>query len=105
VRFLLLLIGALIFSVSAAVSETNVLCIQKFLSKTAFDAGSVDGRWGKKTGTAINNLFDQAGITEPKTIKKKDAAEVCKILQGSKKKVLLESVNFKIYPILIGKKP
>jgi hypothetical protein len=93
VRFALLIIGALIFSVSTAVSETNVLCIQKFLSQTAFDAGPLDGRWGKKTETAINGLFDQ------------DAVEVCKILQGSMKKALLESANFKVYSVVIGKKP
>ena len=105
VRFALLIIGVLISSVSTAVSETNVLCIQKFLSQTAFDAGPLDGRWGKKTETAINGLFDQVGISKPKTIKAKDAVEVCKILQGSKKKALLESANFKVYSVVIGKKP
>lgn len=105
VRFTLLIIGTLIFSVSTAFSETNILCIQKFLSKTAFDTGSTDGRWGEKTETAINDLFDQVGISEPKTIKAKDAIEVCKILQGSNNKALLESVSFKVYPVAIGKNP
>jgi hypothetical protein len=45
------------------------------------------------------------GISEPKTIKAKDAIEVCKILQGSNNKALLESVSFKVYPVAIGKNP
>ena len=83
-------------------AEENILCIQKFLAKTVFNPGPSDGVWGKKTETAINQLISQANNFKPQNIKKSDAEEVCKTLQGTQASKLLEIGQFKRFPIQIS---
>jgi len=82
-------------------AEENVLCIQKFLTKTVFNPGPSDGAWGKKTETAINQLMSQANNFEPQNIKKSDAENICKTLSGNQGSKLNEIGQFKRFPIVI----
>jgi hypothetical protein len=82
-------------------AEKNVLCIQKFLTKTVFNPGPSDGAWGKKTETAINQLMSQANNFESQNIKKSDAEKICKTLSGNQGSKLHEIGQFKRFPIAI----
>ena len=82
-------------------AEKNVLCIQKFLTKTVFNPGPSDGAWGKKTETAINQLMSQANNFESQNIKKSDAEKICKTLSGNQGSKLHEIGQFKRFPIMI----
>ena len=82
-------------------AEENILCLQKFLAKTVFNPGPSDGVWGKKTETAINQLISQANNFESPYVKKSDAKNVCKMLQGNQALKLLEIGQFKRFPIEI----
>jgi len=85
------------FSLSA---DTSILCIQKFLKKTVFEPGPLDGVWGKKTESSINNLLDQAGMLEPnQKISELDANAVCNLLHSNESHKLLESGKFKVFRI------
>ena len=81
-------------------ANTSVLCLQKFLKKTVFDPGSLDGVWGDKTESSINSLLDQAGMLKPnQKISVLDAEVVCNLLHSSKSNELLESGKFKVFRI------
>ena len=81
-------------------ADTSVHCLQKFLTKTVFDPGSLDGVWGDKTESSINSLLDQAGMLKPnQKISVLDAEEVCNLLHSSKSDELLESGKFKVFRI------
>ena len=95
------LIFAFFFFAPLAQAETNTLCIQKFLSKTVFNPGAVNGLWGRGTKNAINELFSQADKFNLKKIEKADAVEICKILESERNRHLLEIGQFKRYPINI----
>ena len=82
-------------------AEKNILCIQKFLTKTVFNPGPLDGAWGKKTETAINQLMSQTNNFESQNIKKSDAKNICKILSGNQGPKLYEIGQFKRFPIVI----
>ena len=82
-------------------AEENVLCIQKFLTKTVFNPGPSDGAWGKKTETAINQLMSQANGFESQNIEKSDAENICKTLSGNQGSKLHEIGQFKRFPIMI----
>ena len=82
-------------------AEKNVLCIQKFLTKTVFNPGPSDGAWGKKTETAINQLMSQANNFESQNIKKSDSEKICKTLSGNQGSKLHEIGQFKRFPITI----
>lgn len=55
----------------------NVRCIQSFLSKTVFDPGPVDGAWGKKTATALQDFASYHEITFKTKIDRKNAESLC----------------------------
>lgn len=94
-----MLINTLFFAPSLS-ANTSVLCLQKFLKKTVFDPGSLDGVWGDKTESSINSLLDQAGMLKPnQKISMLDAEEVCNLLHSSKRDELLESGKFKVFRI------
>ncbi len=96
---LIVLINTLFFAPSLS-ANTSVLCLQKFLKKTVFDPGSLDGVWGDKTESSINSLLDQAGMLNPnQKISMLDAEEVCNLLHSSKRDELLESGKFKVFRI------
>ena len=96
---LIVLINTLFFAPSLS-ANTSVLCLQKFLKKTVFDPGSLDGAWGDKTESSINSLLDQAGMLKPnQKISMLDAEEVCNLLHSSKRDELLESGKFKVFRI------
>ena len=96
---LIVLINTLFFAPSLS-ANTSVLCLQKFLKKTVFDPGSLDGVWGDKTESSINSLLDQAGILKPnQKISMLDAEKVCNLLHSSKRDELLESGKFKVFRI------
>jgi len=96
---LIVLINTLFFAPSLS-ANTSVLCLQKFLKKTVFDPGSLDGVWGDKTESSINSLLDQAGMLKPnQKISMLDAEEVCNLLHSSKSDELLESGKFKVFRI------
>jgi len=90
------------FFASSLNADTNILCLQKFLKKTVFVPGSLDGVWGDKTENSINSLLDQAGMLKPnQNISAQDAKEVCNLLHSSKRDELLESGKFKVFRIEI----
>ena len=94
-----MLINTLFFAPSLS-ANTSVLCLQKFLKKTVFDPGSLDGVWGDKTESSINSLLDQAGMLKPnQKISMLEAEEVCNLLHSSKRDELLESGKFKVFRI------
>ena len=94
-----MLINTLFFAPSLS-ANTSVLCLQKFLKKTVFDPGSLDGVWGDKTESSINSLLDQAGMLKPnQKISMLDAEKVCNLLHSSKRDELLESGKFKVFRI------
>jgi hypothetical protein len=96
---LIVLINTLFFAPSLS-ANTSVLCLQKFLKKTVFDPGSLDGVWGDKTESSINSLLDQAGMLKPnQKISMLDAEKVCNLLHSSKRDELLESGKFKVFRI------
>lgn len=96
---LIVLINTLFFAPSLS-ANTSVLCLQKFLKKTVFDPGSLDGVWGDKTESSINSLLDQAGMLKPnQKISMLEAEEVCNLLHSSKRDELLESGKFKVFRI------
>ncbi|MBT4284152.1 MAG: hypothetical protein HOD94_02455 [Rhodobacteraceae bacterium] len=96
---LIVLINTLFFVPSLS-ANTSVLCLQKFLKKTVFDPGSLDGVWGDKTESSINSLLDQAGMLKPnQKISMLEAEEVCNLLHSSKRDELLESGKFKVFRI------
>jgi hypothetical protein len=83
-------------------ADTNILCLQKFLKKTVFEPGSLDGVWGDKTESSINSLLDQAGMLKPnQNISELDSQAVCNLLHSSKSHKLLESGKFKVFRIEI----
>ena len=83
-------------------ADTNILCLQKFLKKTVFEPGSLDGVWGDKTESSINSLLDQAGMLKPnQKISELDSKAVCNLLHSSKSHKLLESGKFKVFRIEI----
>ena len=83
-------------------ADTNILCLQKFLKKTVFEPGSLDGVWGDKTESSINSLLDQAGMLKPnQKISELDSQAVCNLLHSSKSHKLLESGKFKVFRIEI----
>lgn len=88
------------FFASSLNADTSILCLQKFLKKTVFQPGSLDGVWGDKTESSINSLLDQAGMLKPnQKISAPDAKEVCNLLHSSKNDELLESGKFKVFRI------
>ena len=94
-----MLINTLFFAPSLS-ANTSVLCLQKFLKKTVFDPGSLDGVWGDKTESSINSLLDQAGmLKQNQKISMLEAEEVCNLLHSSKRDELLESGKFKVFRI------
>ena len=96
---LIVLINTLFFAPSLS-ANTSILCIQRFLKKTVFEPGLLDGVWGKQTESSINNLLDQAGMLKPnQEISALDAKEVCNLLHSSKSDELLESGKFKVFRI------
>ena len=96
---LIVLINTLFFVPSLS-ANTSVFCLQKFLKKTVFDPGSLDGVWGDKTESSINSLLDQAGMLKPnQKISMLDAEKVCNLLHSSKRDELLESGKFKVFRI------
>ena len=96
---LIVLINTLFFAPNLS-ADTSVLCLQKFLTKTVFDPGSLDGVWGDKTESSINSLLDQAGMLKPnQKISMLEAEEVCNLLHSSKRDELLESGKFKVFRI------
>jgi len=93
------LINTLFFAPSLS-ADTSIRCIQKFLKKTVFEPGLLDGVWGKQTESSINSLLDQAGMLKPnQEISALDAKEVCNLLHSSKSDELLESGKFKVFRI------
>jgi hypothetical protein len=90
------------FFASSSNADTSIHCLQKFLKKTVFEPGSLDGVWGDKTENSINSLLDQAGMLKPnQNISAQDAKEVCNLLHSSKRDELLESGKFKVFRIEI----
>ena len=90
------------FFASSLNADTNILCLQKFLKKTVFEPGSLDGVWGDKTESSINSLLDQAGMLKPnQKISELDSQAVCNLLHSSKSHKLLESGKFKVFRIEI----
>ena len=55
----------------------NVRCIQSFLSETVFDPGPVDGAWGKKTATALEDYASYHQLTLETEINRKNAEGIC----------------------------
>ncbi len=95
----IVLINTFFFAPSLS-ADTSILCIQKFLKKTVFEPGLLDGVWGKQTESSINSLLDQAGMLKPnQEISALDAKEVCNLLHSSKSDELLESGKFKVFRI------
>tara|TARA_Y100000746_G_C15293949_1_gene362791 strand:+ start:223 stop:534 length:312 start_codon:yes stop_codon:yes gene_type:complete len=87
---------------SVATADSDVLCIQKFLKKTAFDPGALDAKWGTKTEEAINLLFQQAGLKKrDQKITAYQTKEVCDILNGDRSGDILEIGKFKIFSVEI----
>jgi len=97
-RFSVLIFAFFLFA-PLAQAEINTLCIQKFLSKTVFNPGVVNGLWGRGTKNAINELFNQTDKFNLKKIEKADAVEICKILESDRNRHLIEIGQFKRYPI------
>jgi hypothetical protein len=89
-----------LLSVGCAFANPEILCIQNFLKKTAFDPGIVDGKWGSNTEIAVNSLFEQVGLTKKDhKITSEQVKEVCEILKGSRSSEILELGQFKIYDV------
>ena len=87
-------------SLSPALANSDIICVQEFLKKTAFDPGLVDGKWGKGTGVAINSLFDQVGLNKKgQEVTVEQANEICAVLKSDKYKEILELGQFKIFSI------
>ena len=86
--------------VSSLHADSDVICIQEFLKKTAFNPGLVDGKWGRDTGAAINSLFEQAGLNKQgQKVTVDQANEICTVLKSDKYKEILEIGQFKIFSI------
>jgi len=89
-------------SISYVVADSDVLCVQKFLKKTAFDPGIIDGKWGSNTEIAINSLFKQVGLAKKgNKITSEQVKEVCEILKGTRSNDILELGQFKIFAVEI----
>lgn len=89
---------------SAQPSLADVRCVQEFLSGTAFDPGPVDGLWGRKTRTAIEDFLDQAGLKIPGGVTKGTADEVCELMTGEEGAILLASAKWRKFGIDINER-
>ena len=100
IKIILIVFMNTFFFTSSLSADTSILCIQKFLKKTVFEPGLLDGVWGKQTESSINSLLDQAGMLKPnQEISALDAKEICNLLHSSKSDELLESGKFKVFRI------
>lgn len=66
-----------ISSLFATKAFANVRCIQSFLSETVFDPGPVDGAWGKKTATALQDYASYHQLKLKTKIDRKNAESLC----------------------------
>ncbi len=62
-----------------ALADDNVACVQAFLADTAFDPGPVDGQWGRRTATAVEEFFAQAGRSVEGGLDQSNVAEICSV--------------------------
>lgn len=75
--FFIICTSIAITSFVATKTFANVLCIQSFLSETVFDPGPVDGAWGKKTATALQDYASYHQLTLKTKIDRKNAESLC----------------------------
>ena len=99
-KIVISVILSMLLSISCAFANPEVLCVQEFLKKTAFDPGIVDGKWGDNTEIAINSLFEQVGLTKKgHKITLEQVKDVCEILKGDRSDEILELGQFKIFAV------
>ncbi|WP_029040418.1 peptidoglycan-binding domain-containing protein [Cucumibacter marinus] len=74
-------------------------CVQAFLAETAFDPGPVDGLWGGKTETALENAFDQLDRTVEGGTGRNNTDEICALFSGAEADDIRERLAYRFYPI------
>ena len=75
--FFIICTSIAITSFVATTTFANVRCIQSFLSETVFDPGPVDGAWGKKTATALQDFASYHELTFKTKVDHKNANSLC----------------------------
>lgn len=84
-----------------AQADDDVSCVQAFLADTAFDPGPVDGQWGRRTATALEDFFAQAGQEVGGGLDQSNAAEICRVLSADADGRLKAIGQFRRYAISI----
>lgn len=82
-------------------AQASVLCVQEFLLQTAFDPGPADGAWGRRTATALEEFFAQAGEGVEGGLGKENAGAICEVFSGPRNGELLEMGAYRVYPVSV----
>ena len=88
----LVVAAAVVFSASDA--RADVACVQGFLAETAFDPGPVDGLWGRKTATALENAFGQLDRGIEGGLGRDNTDAVCALFSGPERTQIAANLAF-----------
>jgi len=80
VRHLCLILCILLASVTAVTAEIYVSEIQNYLNAGGYDAGKIDGKWGKRTEAAITRFYSDNSMKWTGKINEDDLSKIKEVL-------------------------
>ncbi len=81
---------------------SDVACIQRFLSTTAFDPGPIDGAWGRKTETALQGLIEQLDLELDYEVSPGNSDQFCSYFEGPDGEQIAAQAMMRDYGIAIN---
>ena len=84
-RQLFLITSIFLTSAAATLAEIYVSELQNYLNAGGYDAGQIDGKWGKRTEAAIINFYSDNSLKWTGKVNEDDLKKIKEILQESGK--------------------